>query len=289
MSPTGLSLFDLRPGKVLLDRYEILRPHRDSGIAATFAVEDAESQERYELQAFPGGLFEDARQAAEFADRLQAWRELQVPSFPRVREVKALDDGSVLYVSDFPIGQSLRGWSQENPRMEEGEVVALSCHLLEGLVAAHDRGLVHGDIKPSAIYFKPGEGLGQLVDAGITPAMWAAKHLGTRTALIGTPFYAPIEQFTGDSPDELSDLYNLATVMYELLTGVLPWSGKGYIEVFQSKMQKTPPKMSVRAPGVEIDRALETVVSGGLRAERSERHPSAATFLDRLRAVDLDD
>lgn len=289
MSPTGLSLFDLRPGKVLLDRYEILRPHRDSGIAATFAVEDNDSGDRFELQAFPGGLFEDARQAAEFADRLQAWRELKVPSLPRVHNVSALDDGSVLYISEFPLGQSLRGWSQENPRMEEREVVALACHFLEGLVAAHDRGLVHGDIKPAAIYFKPGEGIGQLLDAGITPAMWAAKHLGTRTALIGTPFYAPIEQFTGDSPDELSDLYNLATVMYELVTGVLPWSGKGYIEVFQSKMQKMPPKMSVRAPGVEVNPGLEAVISGGLRAERGERHASAETFLGRLRAVDLDD
>ena len=173
--------------------------------------------------------------------------------------------------------------------MEESELVELACYLLAGLVASHERGLVHGDIKPSAIYFRPGEGVGQFVDGGITPAMWAAKHLGTRTALIGTPFYAPIEQFTGDSPDELSDLYNLATVMYEQLTGVLPWSGKGYIEVFQSKMQKTPPKMATRAPGVEIHPSLEAVVAVGLRAERSERHPSAEVFLARLRAIDFDE
>ena len=238
---------------------------------------------------FPAGLFEDARQAGEFAERLTTWKDLDAPAFPGVIDVKAFDDGSVLYVSTFPKGQSLRSWSQENPRMEEREVVDLGRHLLQGLVAAHDGGLIHGDIKPSAIYFRPGEGEGEMLDAGITPAMWAAKHLGTRTALIGTPFYAPIEQFTGDSPDELSDLYTLATVMYELLTGVLPWSGKGYIEVFQSKMQKTPPKMSIRAPGIEVNQTLEAVISGGLRAVRSERHPSAGTFLERLEAIDLDD
>ena len=288
MTTTGLSLFDLRPGRTLLGRYEILRPHRDSGIAATFAVEDADSKERRELQAFPGGLFEDQRQAAEFADRLQSWKTLDSTAFPRVHEVVALDDGAVIYVSDFPAGQSLRAWMADHPRMEEREAVALGIHMLEGMQLAHKEGLVHGDIKPAATYFQPGEGKGQLVDGGITPAMWAAKHLGTRTALIGTPFYAPIEQFTGDSPDELSDLYNLATVLYELLTGVLPWSGKGYIEVFQSKMQKTPPKMSVRAPGIEVNPALEAVVAGGLSAERRGRHPSAETFLERLQAVDLD-
>jgi hypothetical protein len=77
--------------------------------------------------------------------------------------------------------------------------------------------------------------------------------------------------------------------MYEMLTGVLPWSGKGYIEVFQSKMQKSPPKMSVRAPAIDVDPALEAVIARGLSAVRKERHDSAEAFLERLRAVDLEE
>lgn len=287
MTTTSLSLFDLRPGKLLLDRYRILRPHRESGIAATFAVEDAENGRRCEAQAFPGSMFEDRRQGAEFADRLQAWCSLDSDSILRSHEVVAFDDGAVLLVTDFPAGQSLRSWMNDNARMEGAEVVSLCTGLLRGLRTVHGSGLVHGDIKPQSIFVQSGAGRGVLADGGITPAMWEAKHLGTRTALIGTPFYAPLEQFTGDPPDELSDLYNLATVMYELLTGVLPWSGKGYIEIFQSKMQKTPPKMAVRAPGVDVDAALEAVVAGGLSAERKERHASADVFLERLSAVAL--
>ena len=74
--------------------------------------------------------------------------------------------------------------------------------------------------------------------------------------------------------------------MYELLTGVLPWVGKGYIEVFQSKMQKTPPAMSVRAPGVDVAPELEGVVSRGLKAERAGRYATARDFLERLKAVE---
>ncbi len=289
MPTTSLSLFDLRPGKLLLGRYQILKPHREGGISSTFAVEDEEHEDRrLELQAFTGGMFEDRKQASEFAERLMLWKALDVASVLKVHDVQALDDGSVLLVTDFPSGMSLRGWMKENTRMEAHEVVSLSRELLSGLVEVHDNDLVHGDIKPASIFFHPGGGKGALVDSGITPAMWAAKHLGTRTALIGTPYYAPMEQFTGDSPDELSDLYNLSTVMYELLTGVLPWSGKGYIEVFQSKMQKAPPKMAIRAPSIEVNPVLEAVISTGLRAVRSERHPSATAFLDRLQAVDLD-
>jgi len=283
--PTSLSLFDLKPGKVLLDRYQIQRPHREGGISAAFAVEDTDDESSKELQVFHAGLFEGPEQAGQFAERLGAWDMLGTKAIAHVHEVQALDDGAVILVTDFPAGVSLRSWLEENSRMEPGEVVALGACLLEALQAAHEHGLVHGDIKPSAIHFTPGAGEGVLVDAGITPAMWAAKHLGTRTALIGTPFYAPIEQFTGDSPDELSDLYNLSTVMYELLTGVLPWSGKGYIEVFQSKMQSRPPAMSERAPGVDVSPALEEVIAVGLSAKRRERHAGASVYIERLRAA----
>ncbi len=284
---TSLSLFDLKPGKTLLDRYRIVRPHREGGISAAFAVDDQEDDLRRELQAFPAGLFEDPGQAAQFAERLSAWRKLSIDGIPTVHEIEVLDDGAVLLVTDFPSGQSLRSWLNENPRMDQREMVTLATSLLSALSQSHEAGLVHGDIKPAAIHFHPGEGAGQLVDAGITPAMWAAKHLGTRTALIGTPFYAPLEQFTGDSPDELSDLYNLSTVMYEILTGVLPWSGKGYIEVFQSKMQEQPPPMSQRAPGVEVCPGLEKVIATGLSAKRGQRHQSAASLLARLEELDL--
>jgi serine/threonine protein kinase len=147
-----------------------------------------------------------------------------------------------------------------------------------GLEHAHGAGLIHGDIKPETIWYRDEDGAAVFVDAGITPGLWAAKHLGTRTALIGTPFYAPLEQFSGESPDELSDLYNLATVLYELLTGVLPWAGKGYIEVFQSKLQPGPPPMRQLAPHVDVPKEVEAAIAKALRGKRNERHTDAASF-----------
>lgn len=284
--PTSLSLFDLKPGKTLLDRYQILRPHRESGIAATFVVEDGKDGVQKELLAYPAGLFESREQAAQFAERMLPWCELEVEGLCALHRVEALDDGAVLAIGDFPPGRSLRTRVEEHGPMDQREVVSLGTSVLRALGQVHDAGLVHGDIKPAAIHLTQ-DGGALLVDAGITPAMWAAKHLGTRTALIGTPYYAPIEQFTGDSPDELSDLYNLSTVLYELLTGVLPWSGKGYIEVFQSKLLPRPPAMSERAPGVRVSPELEEVIATGLSAERRSRHLSAGAYLEALQSVDV--
>ena len=279
---SSLTLFDLVPGKVLVDRYRILRPHRENGMAAAFAVEDQEDSSRAEVQVFPSTLFEDRDQAQGFAERLTAWRGLASSAVLKVREIEILKDATVLMVTDFPIGTSLRGRMTDSPRMDPADVVELGLQLLEGLHTVHLAGQVHGDIKPASIYLRSDGGGAQLVDGGVTPGLWAAKHMGTRTTLIGTPFYSPLEQFSGDSPSVSSDLYGLGTLMYELLTGVLPWQGRGFIEVFQSKMQAGAPPMSERAPGVLVPDTLEAAIATSLRAKQAERYASADHFAQAL-------
>ncbi|MEM9800040.1 MAG: serine/threonine-protein kinase [Planctomycetota bacterium] len=280
MTLSQLSLFDLVPGKVLLDRYAIGSPHRENGMSAAFRVVDQNGEVERELQAFPASLFEGKHQADAFADTLNGWAELDDTAFARVRDIVVLGDGAVIVVSDFPPGHALRDDLEEKRTLTAEEVVELGTALLDGLETAHSKGLIHGDIKP-ATAFVGGTGP-VLVDGGVTPGLWAAKHLGTRTALIGTPYYAPIEQFGGDAPDERSDLYNLATVMYELLTGVMPWKGRSFIEVFQSKMQPEAPSMRSLAPDSEVDPSLEAAIAKALRGKRQERHASAAEFRDAL-------
>lgn len=282
-----LNLFDLAPGKVLFDRYEIVRPHRQSGMAAAFEVKDGKGGASLELQAFPGSLFEGEQQAREFADKLRPWSDLRSSAVQSYQRIEVLEDGSVLLLADLPRGASLRSWLEEHGRMGAPEAVRLGLVLLEGLAEIHGAGLVHGDVKPMTIFFDEDSDHGTLLDGGITPGLWAAKHLGTRTALIGTPYYAALEQFTGDAPDASSDLYAVATVLFELLTGVMPWSGRSFVEVFQSKMQKVPPRMAARAPGVEVDPELERVVARGLLAEARERYATAQEFHDQLAVVSL--
>ncbi len=287
MTTSRLSLFDLAPGKVLLDRYKIDSGHRENGMSAAFRVQDADADDaERELQAFPASLFENRKQAEAFAKTLRGWSNLSSDAVLSLHDVVVLDDGAVLSVSDFPEGTGLRDVIAERKTLSEKETVALGVALLDGLEAAHDEGLIHGDIKPATIFM--GEDGPSLVDGGVTPGLWAAKHLGTRTALIGTPFYAPLEQFGGDSPDERSDMYNLATVMYELLTGAMPWVGKSYIEVFQSKMQPTAPSMRTMAPDVEVNHDLEAAIATALRGKRMERHESAAAFREALTELNLD-
>ena len=272
---------------MLRGRYEIKRPHRQGGMATTFEVDDREAGVRREMQVFPSGLFEDPGQAREFADLMRAWRSIDSPAVLQVREVELYDDGTLLLITDFPHGKSLRDVLKERERLSCDTARAIGMTLLEGLTVVHTAQQVHGDVKPQTIRVdaKSTDLAPVLVDGGITLGLWSAKHLGDRTALIGTPFYAPVEQFGGEPPDVQSDLYNVATVLFELVTGVVPWPGSSFLEIFQAKLEKTPPSMRSRAADVELSDGFEDAVLGGLMTDRRERYRSAPEFLERLRAV----
>lgn len=289
MSDRPLTLFDLTPGNVIAERYQIQRSFRQGGMSATFIVQDVVDDAERELQVFPAALFDQREQADEFAELLRRWRTVDSAAVLPVRDVTVRTDGTLLFVTDVPQGASLRDWLTENGCMPLADVITLGKHLLGGLQCIHSEGLVHGDIKPHSVHIDVGPGSSVLVDGGITSGLWKAKHLGDKTALIGTPFYAPVEQFGGDSPDVQSDLYNLATVLYELCLGVVPWAGSSFLEIFQAKLEKAPPKMRTRSKDVEVPADLEAAIAGGLFADRRERYASAEDFLEQLSAVELED
>ena len=279
MPPESLTLFDIVPGRVIADRFTVVGANRQGGFSTAFEVMDSQDGARCELQLFPAGLFEGGAQAGQFCDRLRPWTEIDSRAVLHMREILELDAHNLALITEFPTGESLRERLNREKILPRNEVVAIGRHLLEGLEQIHARELVHGDIKPYTIYV---EGTGDqvssvLVDGGVTPGLWTAKDLGDKTALIGTPYYAPVEQFGGDAPDVRSDIYNVATVLFECAVGVLPWPGKTFLEVFQAKLEDPPP-MRERAPDVEIDEAFEQVIRKGGCADRNRRYGSVAEF-----------
>jgi len=272
-----LTSYDLVKGKKLAERYTIVGSRRQSGFAAGYEATDPEGK-KVEVQLFPAGLFESAEQAEQFRERLLPWKDVDSKHVLRVRDVLAVS-GGVLLITELPAGKSLRAQLDARKRLPQEEVVALGLQLLDGLGRIHGAGLVHGDIKPFTIN---SEGSGaktqaMLIDGGVTPGLWTAKGLGEKTALIGTPYYAPAEQFGGEAADVRSDIYNLATVLYECATGVLPWSGHTFLEVFQAKLQDPPP-MKKRAGDVEIDQHCEAAILRGCLVDRRKRYASAREF-----------
>lgn len=286
MSKSTFSAFDLAPGRVVADRYLIDGGTRQSGLAMVFVARDQKRDSVCELSVFPAALFDGPDQVEEYREALERWTSVRSSHVASVREVTVVG-GALMEVSDRPSGETLRDWLKQHERMPRDVALRLGLDLLDGVMAIHGRGLVHGDIKPQTIFVEQREdGLCPvLVDGGVTAGLWNAKHLGDRTALIGTPFYAPVEQFGGDSPDVQSDVYNVATVLFEAVTGVLPWPGRSLLEVFQAKLDRSAPSMAARAPDLEIDSDFEAAVTRGLLADRKQRYEDAAGFHAALSAL----
>ena len=287
MNVENSPLFALVPGSLFGGRYRVVRPHRQGGLSTAFEVTDEQAGDaRRELQVFPVSLFDRSDQVDDFVSVLSPWMKVDAETVLRVRDIEHLEEGTLAVITDFPDGEPLRARLEANGRLSVADTVTLGLGLLEGVEAIHSHGLVHGDIKPSTIHLV-GNGATPrplLVDGGVTPGLWSAKGIGERTALIGTPYYAPVEQFGGDRPDVRSDVYNVAAVLFECLTGVLPWSGVSFLEVFQAKLEKEPPTVASRAPDVEVVPELEAVVQRGCMADRRERFASAKDFRSALAA-----
>jgi len=283
MASTGLNLFDLQEGKHLFGRYRIDAALAHGPLSARFAVYDEEAQQALNLELFTAGLFEGHGQASFFADRLRAFSQVACAVAVPTHTIQVTEAGDVLRFCERADGTSLRSMLQAGQLLTRARAVALGEELLSGLMALHNHGMAHGDLKPDTLYLQ--ENGVVAVEGGVTPALWRAQHMGARTSLIGTPFYAPLEQFSGEVPDAGSDLYAIGTLLYEGLCGALPWAGKGFIEVFQSKMQDNPPPIESRAPNLRVGKGLEEVLRRSIRARREDRYLHAADFLRALQSV----
>ncbi|HED64776.1 MAG TPA: serine/threonine protein kinase [Planctomycetes bacterium] len=282
----SLTLFDIVPGRTIADRFEVVRANRQGGFSTAFEIRDLDASEPRELQLFPVGLFEGGGQATAFRALLAPWLKVDSVHVLRVRELLTLADDILAVITDLPTGEPLRARLEREKSLTRDEVIALGTRMLEGLAEIHAQDLVHGDIKPNTIFVEGEEENVRplLVDGGVTHGLWTAKNLGEKTALIGTPYYAPIEQFGGDAPDVRSDIYNVATVLYECATGRMPWAGKTFLDVFQSKLSD-PPEMRSDVSDIQVDPELEAVIRKGCLADRNRRYASAAEFQAALEAI----
>ncbi len=289
----SLSVYEIGPGRVVAERYEIVRPHRQGGLSVAFEARDlAADGDACELQVFPPSLFDGERELNEFARNWQPWKRVRSERVLAVRDIATVGTTSLVLVTDLPQGAALRSSLASGVRFSAAAVVELGMGILDGLGAIHGLGLVHGDVKPATVWctdvsahFDATTATLVLVDGGTTPGLWSAKALGERTALIGTPYYAPVELFGGECPDVQSDVYSAATLLFELATGVQPWAGKTFLEVFQSKLAKEPPRCLDRAPKAAVPTALEHAIRGGLHADRERRYASPLEFRAALEAA----
>jgi serine/threonine protein kinase len=213
-------------------------------------------------------------------------REIDIASrlkHPGLQRVVS-DPSEPFMVLEYIEGQSLRTYLKEHGPLPVDQVVAIGLQLTDTLEYVHQHGVVHRDVKPENILIGP-DGRVRLTDFGIAARTGSHRlTLSHLSDVVGTPDYMAPEQVRGERGDARTDVYALGVLLYELLTGVVPYPTDDAHDAAQRKERTDPPLVRVRRP--DVPQGLEVALYRALRRRPIERYESMAALRRDLSHLD---
>ena len=259
----------------LADRYRVLREIGRGGMATVYLADDPRHRRQVAIKVFDPELA-----AVLGTDRFL--REIELTAgltHPHILPLydSGLADGLLYYVMPYVRGKSLREHLSEKRRLPLDEALRVVKEVAGALAFAHRKGIVHRDVKPENVLLQEGHAL--VADFGIARAASLAGDLAlTQTGMVvGTPSYMSPEQTVGDSTvDGRSDIYSLACLLFEALSGAPPFTGGGAAAVARRRLTEAAPRL--RAASSEIPAAIDEAVAKALARDPADRFATAEEF-----------
>jgi serine/threonine-protein kinase len=268
-----------RLNSALADRYRIERELGAGGMATVYLAHDARHDRKVALKVLRPELAAILG-AERFLQEIKVTANLQHPNILALYDSGEADT-FLYYVMPFVEGETLRDRLDREKQLSVEDAVAIAREIGAALQFAHERKVVHRDIKPENILFQGGQAI--VADFGIALAVSQAGGARlTETGLsLGTPHYMSPEQATGDRElDARSDIYSLGAVVYEMLTGEPPHSGKSVQAIVAKILSERPSPISQTRDLVPPN--VDAAVQKALAKSPADRFPTAARFTDAL-------
>ncbi|MDR1101729.1 MAG: Stk1 family PASTA domain-containing Ser/Thr kinase [Clostridiales bacterium] len=267
-------------GSLFADRYEIIAEIGSGGMAKVYKTRDTLLNRFVAIKVLRPEFADDEEFTARFTTEAQAAAALSHQNLVSLYDVGKWN-GTSYIVMEYVDGITLKAYIKQQKMLNWQEAVSITTQILLGLSHAHEREIVHRDIKPQNIMITNG-GLVKVMDFGIARATSAyTMKIGDTT--IGSVHYFSPEQARGRHTDEKSDIYSLGIVLYEMLTGVVPFDGDSPISIAMMHLQHTPPPP--KEYNVAVPLALEDIVMKAIRKDAGERYQSAHAMLNDLYAA----
>jgi serine/threonine-protein kinase len=262
-----------------LDQYRITDLLARSGMATIFKAHDSESGRTVVLKV-PLLKFESD---VVFFERFRREELIgRTLDHPAIVKVFAPREKSRPYLAmELCEGQSLRALLDATRPLSQERALEIAERLCEALAYLHQQGVVHRDLKPENVILTPDGGL-KIIDFGLALSRSARRVTWTRlSATFGTPDYIAPEQLGGRRGDARTDIYSLGVMLFEMLTGELPYQADHPQAMLIAKTTEAPRLPSYFVP--ELDRSVETIVMCAIERAPGDRYPSAAEMLADLR------
>jgi serine/threonine-protein kinase len=276
-------------GATVDGRYEIEDVIGEGGMGVVYRCIHTIIGKRVAMKVLRADLARNDEVVERFLNEARSASSIGNPHIIDISDFGRLPDGATYFVMEYLEGQPLADFLEPGSLLDRERIGAVMIQLTEALAAAHAAGIVHRDLKPDNIFLiKRGsqDDFVKVLDFGIAKATSAGSKLTQAGQVFGTPHYMSPEQAAGSIVDQRADIYAVGVMLYELLTGTLPFDAENFMGILTQHMYKDPPPPSSRegARG-RIDPALERIVLRCLRKQPADRYQSMGELGDDLRAL----
>ena len=276
-------------GQKISDRYQIIKSIGEGGMANVYLAYDTILERNVAVKVLRGDLANDEKFVRRFQREALQASSLSHPNIVEVYDVGE-DNGEYYIVMEYVEGKHLKSLLKKRGKLTITEVVDIMLQVTSGLTVAHDSYIIHRDIKPQNIMILD-NGLVKLTDFGIALAM-NSTQLTQTNSVMGSVHYLPPEGASGKGATLQSDIYSLGILMYELLTGKLPFRGETAVEIALKQLKEPMPSIRKEIP--DIPQSIENIILRATAknpknryADAREMHDDLLTCLDESRKNEI--
>ena len=267
-------------GQKINDRYEITRMIGEGGMANVYLAHDLILDRDVAVKVLRGDLSGDEKFVRRFQREAISASSLSHPNIVEMYDVGE-DNGIYFIVMEYIDGKTLKSLIKKRKYLTLPEVVDIMLQLTSGLACAHDSYIIHRDIKPQNIMILE-DGTVKITDFGIAMAL-NSNELTQTNSVMGSVHYLPPEQANGNGATIKSDIYSLGILMYELLTGTLPFKGENAVEIAIKQMKESIPSLVKMDLG--IPQSIENIVLKACAKNPKNRYDNVLEMREDLKVA----
>jgi serine/threonine-protein kinase len=265
---------ELATGSTFAGRYQVIEELGKGGMGKVYKVFDAEIKEKVALKLLKPDIAADRETIERFRNELKFARKIRHKNVCQMFDL-AKDEGSYYITMEYVHGEDLKRLIRKMGQLSAGQAILIARQVAEGLAEAHHLGVVHRDLKPQNIMIDE-EGNARIMDFGIARSI-KAKGITDAGVMIGTPEYMSPEQAEAGEVDKRSDIYSLGVILYEMVTGRVPFEGDTPLSIAMKHKGEKP--KDPRELNAQVLPELSRVILKCMEKDKAKRYQTAEELL----------